>query len=250
MTVSPLLALHRRLAAVLMAVLIAVCAGQSGAADMPDEQQAQNYIRKVADDFFDVLRNPDLDEATRRAELKALMLEEVAVAYIAKLSLGRHGKPHPGMSEAERQAFDAQLEEYQALFPDFLFEKMYDLVLSKFKDATVEVTGATPIRKTDIYVHTTIHRPGAEPVLADWRVRTTPEGKLKIIDVKAEGVSMTITQRDDFASIIGGSRDLGKVLAHMRAQIAANQVDTEPSAVDTEPSSGNGEKEADTDSPA
>lgn len=233
----------------LMTVLALTLALPAVAADMPGGDEAQTYIRKVADNFFGALRNPDLDEAGRRAELKSLMLEEVAVDYVGRLSLGRNSKPRPGMSAAERKTFDTQIEEYKALFPDFLFDKMYDLVLSKFKNSFVEVTGSTPIGKTDIYVHTTIHRPAAEPVLADWRVRTNRNGELKIIDVKAEGVSMTITQRDDFSSIIGGSGDLARVLEHMRALIAANKVKAAPASADTTPSSSEGSEKAAADSP-
>ena len=198
------------------------------AADMPDEEAAQTHIEDVANQFFDILKNEDLDEEARRAELKALMMDEVAISYIAKLSLGRYSRINPGLSAEQKARFEAQLEEYHQLFPDFIFDKMYDLVLSKFKDSSVEVKKVTPLRKTDIFVHTVIQRSANEPVMADWRLRTNNEGQMKIIDLKAEGVSMTITQRDDFASVMGGSGDLSKVLDYMRAQLAAAESSRQP----------------------
>jgi len=198
------------------------------AADIPDKEAAQAHIRDVANQFFDILKNDQLEEQARRDELKALMMDEVAIPYIGKLSLGRYSRPNPGLSAEQKAQFDAQLEEYQALFPDFIFNKMYDLVLSKFKNSTVEVKDATPIRSTDIFVHTVIHRSVDEPVMADWRLRTNKEGQMKIIDLKAEGVSMTITQRDDFAAVLGGSGDLTKVLDYMRAQIEAVKSSQQP----------------------
>lgn len=213
------------------------------AADMPDEEAAKSYIRDVSNQFFDVLKNEELDEQTRRAQLKALMMEEVAIPYIGKLSLGRYSRANPGLNAEQKAEFEAQLEEYQALFPDFIFDKMYDLVLSKFKDSSVEVKDATPIRSTDIFVHTVIHRAVDEPVMADWRLRTNKEGQMKIIDLKAEGVSMTITQRDDFASVLGGSGDLTKVIDYMRAQIEAVKSSQEPLEATPAETPENGEYE-------
>ena len=43
-------------------------------------------------------------------------------------------------------------------------------------------------------------RPGAENIRVDWRLRKA--GSFKIIDIMVEGVSMVITQRADFASVI------------------------------------------------
>ncbi len=223
------------IASLILAVTAAMALPAAAAGKMPDEAEAKTYIGHVADDFFGVLRNHHIDEATRRAELKKLMISQVAVNYIGKLALGRRIRPAPGLSPDQRTAYEAQLAEYKDIFPDFLFEKMYDLVLKKFKDSAVEVVGATPIRNTDMFVHTIIHRPAAEPVNADWRVRRDNDGNLKIIDVKAEGVSMTLTQRDDFASIIGGSGDLGKILDHMRATIAADREGSAPSSAGTAP---------------
>lgn len=221
---------HLALASALILALAAFVVSSAAltparAADMPDEGAAKAHIRVVADSFFDILKAEDISETERRSQLKDLMVSEVAVDYVAKLSLGRHSRISSSLSVEEQDRRRAQLEEYHALFPDFIFNKMYDLVLSKFGDSTVEVTGATPLRKTDLFVHTTINRPAQAPIMADWRLRRNKDGELKIIDLKAEGVSMTITQRDDFASVLGGSGDIAKVVTYMRAQIAAAKVD-------------------------
>ena len=48
---------------------------------------------------------------------------------------------------------------------------------------------------------------GGAPARVDWRVRGAP-GAYKIIDVVVEGISMVVTQRSEFASVIrrGGGR--------------------------------------------
>ena len=208
-----------------LAIVIAGNAGGGMAATgaPPAQKDAETFIQGVADEVFTTLRNADLTSPQKKTVVRAMMNRTVAVDYIAKLSLGRFGRPRDGISAEERAAFDSQLAEYNALFPDYLFEKFYDLIITKFDNSGVELTGSTPVKATDTIVHTKILRPSAEPVLADWRVRADRGGKLKVIDVKAEGISLIITQRDDFAAVIG-TGGLDRLLEHMRAQIANRQV--------------------------
>jgi phospholipid transport system substrate-binding protein len=61
----------------------------------------------------------------------------------------------------------------------------------------------------DIMVFSHIIRPSGPPVRFDWRVRANGEG-YKIVDVMVEGISMVITQRAVFNSVIresGGNFD-------------------------------------------
>jgi phospholipid transport system substrate-binding protein len=44
-------------------------------------------------------------------------------------------------------------------------------------------------------------RPGAENIRVDWRLRAD-NSDFRILDVIVEGLSMAVTQRDEFASVI------------------------------------------------
>ncbi len=62
-------------------------------------------------------------------------------------------------------------------------------------------------------------RGGAQPLKIDWRV-LKPQGSLKIVDVIIEGVSMSLTQQQEFGAVIqrnGGQ--LESLLATMRARV-------------------------------
>ena len=61
--------------------------------------------------------------------------------------------------------------------------------------------GAQQFADSDALVETEIKRPDGAPLKAAWRVRDI-NGHLKIIDVVVEGVSMALTQRQEFASVI------------------------------------------------
>ncbi len=70
-------------------------------------------------------------------------------------------------------------------------------------------------------VSSEIERAGAAPVSISWRVREEG-GRPQIVDVYVEGVSMGLTQRSDFSSVIrnsGGSVE--GLLAEMRKRIQA-----------------------------
>ena len=64
--------------------------------------------------------------------------------------------------------------------------------------------------KKDIIVRSKLERPKHDSTIRlDWRVRAR-DGKFKVVDVMAEGVSMGQTQRSEFSSVIrnnGGSID-------------------------------------------
>jgi phospholipid transport system substrate-binding protein len=82
------------------------------------------------------------------------------------------------------------------------------------------VSGLRPETEKDTVVTSEITHPdGSEPTEVDWRVRNKG-GHLGIIDVVIEGVSLSVTQRQEYASII--QRDGGKLdglLTLMRQQL-------------------------------
>ena len=53
----------------------------------------------------------------------------------------------------------------------------------------------------DIVVHTRIDRPSGPPIEAHWRVRGKGSTQ-RIIDVMVEGISMAVTQRAEFKSVV------------------------------------------------
>lgn len=76
------------------------------------------------------------------------------------------------------------------------------------------------MRGSEAYVGTTVQRPGNAPTNVRWVVSTTT-GSPKIVDVVAEGTSLRLTQRSDYASFLGrNGNNLDALLAAMRRQVA------------------------------
>jgi phospholipid transport system substrate-binding protein len=135
----------------------------------------------------------ELSQADREANFRKLLEEHFDVPAIARFTLGRHWKI---ATEAERA-------EFLTLFEDFVV-RSYATRFAGYSGETFAVKGSTPGPKSATLVHSKVLRGSAEPVRVDWRVE--PRGdKLMITDVIVEGVSMSVTQRSEFASVIQSS---------------------------------------------
>ena len=80
-----------------------------------------------------------------------------------------------------------------------------------YKGQKFEVKSARPVGNGDVLVTSfIIPTDGSDNIQVDWRVRNKG-GTMKIVDVLVSGVSMSVTQRSDFSSVIqrgGGSVDV------------------------------------------
>ena len=72
--------------------------------------------------------------------------------------------------------------------------------LASFRAESLSVVASDPVGDKDILVETNVEGPDgpAKPV---WRVRAV-EGGYKIIDVTVDGMSLALTQRREFASVV------------------------------------------------
>ena len=69
------------------------------------------------------------------------------------------------------------------------------------KRPTIEEIERAAARLRDVIVHTRIKKSAGDEFNADWRLRQV-KGRYKIIDIYVEGVSMAVTQRSEFYSIL------------------------------------------------
>ena len=89
----------------------------------------------------------------------------------------------------------------------------------EYAGENVRVGNASQNADGDVSVYSEIVRPSGAPIKVDWKLRRADKS-FKIVDVAVEGVSMAITQRDDFSASI--QRSGGKVeglLAMLRDRV-------------------------------
>jgi phospholipid transport system substrate-binding protein len=112
---------------------------------------------------------------------------------IGQFVLGRYWRT----STAEQKA------EYLKLFEDFIVQA-YAGRFKELSDKKFIVGLAQPVTEEDTLVQSQIIELKGPPIKVNWRVRRIPQG-FKVVDVQVEGVSMSITQRDEFAAVIQSS---------------------------------------------
>lgn len=201
----------RRVLATALAILATTLLApprHAGAATTPEA-----FIADLGDRAIAVLKRKELPTAEREAELAGLLADGFDMGYLGRVVLGR---PY-------RELSDEQRAEYQALFHDFVL-KTYSARLSNYAGETLAVLKAVPVSGEDVMVSSEIRRQGEPPVRVDWRVR--PQGgSFKIVDIVVEGVSMVVTQRSEFQSIVA-QQGVPGLLTALRAR--AERASAEP----------------------
>lgn len=171
--------------------------------------QPGKFIQTLGDQAISVIANKSLTQDQRSEHFREMLRSSFDLPTIGRFVIGR----------SWNAATPDQQQEYMKLF-EALVVKTYSDRFALYTGEGFQVTGMRPETEKDVVVTSEITHPdGSEPTTVDWRVRNK-NGKLGIIDVVVEGVSLSVTQRQEYASII--QRDGGKLdglLALMRQQL-------------------------------
>lgn len=165
---------------------------------LPGAQQASattkagaiRHIQLLGEQAFGTLQRSDMSLEKREAILADILSRGFDLPLIARFVLGRYWRP----------ATPEQRDSYVDLFGRFVI-KSYSRHLGGFTGSSFDIVGAEPIGKSDFLVTTILRRKSGPSFKAGWRVRLIDD-KHKIIDVMFEGISMVVTQRQEFAAVL------------------------------------------------
>jgi phospholipid transport system substrate-binding protein len=129
-------------------------------------------------------------QSERVARFRELLREDFDVPAIGRFVLGRYWNT----------ATPEQRAEFVKLFEDYV-AIAYATRLAEYTGENFKVTGSRPEADGAIVSSQIIRPSGAAPVKVDWRL-TGRNGNYKISDVSVDGISMAVTQRSEFASVI------------------------------------------------
>jgi phospholipid transport system substrate-binding protein len=129
-------------------------------------------------------------QGQRVARFRELLREDFDVPGIARFVLGRYWNT---ATEEQRAEFVKLFQEYIAI--------AYATRLAEYTGETFRVTGSRPDPEGAIVSSQILRPAGSAPVKVDWRL-TGRNGAYKISDVSVDGISMAVTQRSEFASVI------------------------------------------------
>ncbi len=190
---------------------LVLCLGFQDAKAEPDVTAARAMIEQVGQEFLEVLGPDGQQDEAQLQRLTGLLQGAINLDITGRLILAKNW----------RSASDEQRTAYLDLFRPYALDNLASKIRSSSTEIPLknfEIIKGEPVGKNDVLVSTDLFWPGYPPYRLDWRLRSHDDGSLQAIDVVVEGVSMVVTQRAEFASVIE-RRGFDGLLDRMRDQV-------------------------------
>lgn len=199
---------HGLIAGALVGMMALLGSMVAGAA--PTSEQAHDLVQGVGEDVIEILADEELTADDKLARLIDLLEGPIDIDLVARLILGRHW----------RTATPEQQQEYLDLFRAYALDSIASK-LNLYEGQSFDVTSAKVLNERDALVTTKIISGSRPPLRVDWRLREI-DGTLVAIDVIVENVSMIVTQRSEFSSVVE-RQGMDGLLAELRSRIDSRQ---------------------------
>ncbi len=179
------------------------------AADISKE--AKELVEALGVQAIATINDDRLGDAERREKFSKLLVDGFDIPAIARFCLGRYW----------RAASDTQKADYQTAFQQMIIA-VYASRFREYRGVSFSVTGSRNEGDDHAIVTSSLQQPSSsQAARVEWRV-LKPQGRVKVVDVIVEGVSMSLTQQQDFAAALqGNGGDLDKFIADLKKRTAA-----------------------------
>lgn len=161
-----------------------------------DPKKAEAFMANIGSKVINILTDKSISDQERADKFQKILESSFNVKAVGKFVLGRYWKQ---ATEAEKQQFlnlfkSTTVASYASRFKDYTSEKF-------------EVTGSRLEGDGGVTVLSRIVRKKGPDISIDWKI-FEKKGEMRIYDVILEGISMGITQRSEYASVIqqGGGK--------------------------------------------
>ena len=179
--------------AILAALVILLCAPGSGRA--ANTEGAGIFLFELTDRALVELTEPGLADAEQKLRFRMFLSEAFDLPAIGRFVLGRYW----------RRADVAQRGDFLGAFEDMMMHRFLPL----FSQNSGEKFDIGPIRPYKnnpkfVSVESKLRRVQGESIQVNWRVRGN-DADYKIVDIVAEGVSIAVTLRSEYVSVLKGN---------------------------------------------
>lgn len=169
--------------------------------------KASAFVKSTGDRLVAIVNGPGT-AAAKRAAMTQILNADVDVDGIGRFCLGRFW----------RQATPEQQKQYLSLFHEVLVTNITSK-LGEYQGVTFTM-GHAKLQDDEAVVSTTVARPNNPPTAVNWII-SDPATNPRIIDVEAEGTSLRLTQRQDYASyLVHNNNNVDALIAAMKNQVA------------------------------
>ncbi len=170
---------------------------------------AGKFIQNLGDKVIGIVADKKITPQVRTDQFREILRTAFDLQTIGRFVIGR----------TWNSATPAQQAEYMSSFEQLVI-KNYGNQISLYSGEGFTVKSVRGESEKDSVVNALIvHPDGSQPTSVDWRVRQR-DGKLGVIDVVVEGVSLSVTQRQEYAAVIQhNDGQIDGLLKIMREQI-------------------------------
>lgn len=162
-------------------------------------KKAQEFIEKVGNEIIQILVNKNEPLAKRKETFRVVLKRDFDIPAIGQFVLAEKWR---GLSDGDRKKF-------LALFENAIVDN-YSAQFDNYNNETLTVRNGSSGKDGGAVVFSVINRQAGSPPLSVSWVVFPKKDQFRVLDIKIEGVSMSITQRNDYKSIIqsnGGKID-------------------------------------------
>ncbi len=170
--------------------LVAVLALWMGTAQAGSEEDAGHFVETLGAKVFGLMENNSHSKAFRENGFRDLLVENFDIGKVSHAALGPY----------RRAATELQLERYRTIYLDYVLA-LYGGLFANYVGESLVVAGSRVVSGGDVMVDGRIDRPEREAIRITFRVRPADDS-YKVLDIMVEGISMLVTQRSEFASVI------------------------------------------------
>ncbi|MCZ6743883.1 MAG: ABC transporter substrate-binding protein [Alphaproteobacteria bacterium] len=182
-----------------MAAGLGLCLALTGAPSLAQDtpSDARHFVEKLGERAINELTPEDISDAERVERMRALLADAFDMPTIAKFVLGVYWRR---ATKEERSEF---LELYQTVVAH-----SYSRLFKDYAGEIFLVNKERPAPGGGIIVYGRISRLSGEPTPVEMLVKKSGN-RFKTLDIKVAGVSMPLTHRKEYSSVI--RRRNGKV---------------------------------------
>lgn len=189
-------ATRRQLFRGMIALLGTLVSSRVGYAATKREQDAQALVARLVEHILQVIGSYG-GSASQERRLMAAIESQTDLSLLARMTMGRYWRR---ATAHQQDAFVDVFRHYTLHSFTSRLKHFVGTEMGTVRDHFA-VIGTQNVGKNDVVVRSRIEPPSGAPIVVDWRLRSRND-QLFIIDLVVEGVSLLITQRSEFSSVL------------------------------------------------
>jgi phospholipid transport system substrate-binding protein len=175
-------------------------------------EEAGKFLVSLNMAALETLNDTKIGEDQRQDRFRKMARDSFDIPRISKFVLGINW----------RRATPKQRDEFLDVFEEVNLQRFMPL-FAQYADQKFTVDKARQDQQKPMlyFVQSTIHRGEAPPVSIEWRIIRN-DARYKILDVVAEGVSMALTLRNEYSSVVK-NEGVDGLIAKLREKVKTHE---------------------------